>query len=400
MITSVLDTIDPRQLGKELQEARKKRGITQEEAAKVIEVARTTLTAIEKGERQIKPAELIKLADVYDRQVSDFVRGRPVIQRFQVQFRGPYHVTEKETGDIQDSVAIMEELCRDYLELEEILDAPPMQNYPREYRISGIFTEQAVESIAIEERHRLSLGDRPVPILRDILEQEVGLRIFYLALPSKFSEIYHYDQNVGGCIVINKQHPAERRRLSLAHGYAHFLVHRHKPGTFVESDYQRMPEDERLADMIAFYLLMPSSSVVRQYNALREEKKKITVVGLCMIASYFGVSVEAITRRLEDMKLVPTGIWDKIQDSGLKIRDLQEQFGINETRDRDDVLPARYKYLAYAALDRGLITEAQFSKFLRIDRIQAREFAQGLRQQEGLADGDGNDMDSSHVVIQ
>ena len=51
MDTNILDTIDMRELGKELQQARIKRGLTQEEAAKIIEVARTTITAIEKGER-------------------------------------------------------------------------------------------------------------------------------------------------------------------------------------------------------------------------------------------------------------------------------------------------------------------------------------------------------------
>jgi len=46
MDTNILDTIDMRELGKELQQARIKRGLTQEEAAKIIEVARTTITAI------------------------------------------------------------------------------------------------------------------------------------------------------------------------------------------------------------------------------------------------------------------------------------------------------------------------------------------------------------------
>jgi len=96
------------------------------------------------------------------------------------------------------------------------------------------------------------LADNPIPVLRDTLEREVGLRIFYVPLPSRFSEVYHYDDHSGACIAINVLHPAERRRLSLAHGYAHFLVHRHRPGTFIEGDYQRVPEDERVADLIAF----------------------------------------------------------------------------------------------------------------------------------------------------
>jgi DNA-binding XRE family transcriptional regulator len=50
----ILKEIDPTLLGQELQNARTQRGLTQAEAAKIIDVARTTLTAIEKGDRPIK----------------------------------------------------------------------------------------------------------------------------------------------------------------------------------------------------------------------------------------------------------------------------------------------------------------------------------------------------------
>jgi DNA-binding XRE family transcriptional regulator len=55
MNKNILDTIDMRVLGKELQHARTKRELTQEEAAKVIDVARTTLTAIRKASAASKP---------------------------------------------------------------------------------------------------------------------------------------------------------------------------------------------------------------------------------------------------------------------------------------------------------------------------------------------------------
>ena len=124
METNILDTIDMRELGKELQQARIKRGLTQEEAAKIIEVARTTITAIEKGERRIKADELIKLARAYGRQVSDFVRPRPKIEPFQPQFRGPVLRSAEDEAKIAQFVTLLEELSRSYLELEQIERAP------------------------------------------------------------------------------------------------------------------------------------------------------------------------------------------------------------------------------------------------------------------------------------
>ena len=79
MDKNILDSIDMSKLGRELQQARVRKGLTQEDAAKIIEVARTTLTAIEKGDRRIKAEELVKLAYAYGRQVSDFVRSRPQV---------------------------------------------------------------------------------------------------------------------------------------------------------------------------------------------------------------------------------------------------------------------------------------------------------------------------------
>ena len=87
---------------------------------KVIDVARTTITAIEKGERRIKAEELIKLARAYGRQVSDFVRPAPKIDPFQVQFRGPYTRTSEDATAITTYIDELEQLCRNYLELEQI----------------------------------------------------------------------------------------------------------------------------------------------------------------------------------------------------------------------------------------------------------------------------------------
>lgn len=383
MDKNILDTINLRDLGRELQEARKRRGLTQEDAARILNVARTTITAIEKGERRIKASELTKLAQAYGRQVSDFVRPRPAIQAFQVQFRGPWQFDEEHTADVNESIRLFEEYCRDYLELEQIMNAPLARNYPREYRVVGLKVDQAAESIALEERNRLGLGDGPIPMLRDILEQEVGLRIFYVQLASPIAEIYHYDEDQGGCMAINKLHPRERRRWSLAHGYAHFLIDRRKGVVDIESTYRRQPESERFADLFALFFLMPTSSVLRRYQDIKSERGKMTPAGLAMLANYFGVSAEAITRRLEEMKLLATGTWELIRSSGFKVREVQKELGYEGIPDRDDDVPLRYLYLALDAYENASISEGQLARFLRMDRLDARALTQKIQNETG-----------------
>ncbi len=56
-----LEHIDPKVIGHRLAEARKARGVTQEDAATQLGCSRPTLIAIEKGTRQPKGEEIVML---------------------------------------------------------------------------------------------------------------------------------------------------------------------------------------------------------------------------------------------------------------------------------------------------------------------------------------------------
>ena len=157
MAADALEKVDPRQLGQNLRHARVQRGLRQEDAANTIGVARTTITAIEQGQRRIKIDELIKLAEAYGRSVSDFVRPRPPARNFRVQFRGPGRAGNLEASRMVISQNEFQELCRDYLELEAIMAAPLVRRYPPEYQVEGLSADRAAEGIATQERNQLSI---------------------------------------------------------------------------------------------------------------------------------------------------------------------------------------------------------------------------------------------------
>lgn len=383
MEKDVLETIDMKVLGRELQQARVSKGITQQEAAKIIGVARTTIVAIEQGNRRIRAGELIQLAQAYGLSVSDFVRPHPVLEMPELQLRGPWLNTEEDNELIAPSVEQLKQFARDYFELEKIMNAPLVRKYSPEYSVGNLQADEAAEDIASEERIRLGLGDGPVPLLRDVLEQDVGLRIFYHSLPIKFSAIYLYDDQVGGCIAINKLHPEDRRRMSLAHEYGHFLTHRYKPEVFIEEGYYlRKPESERLADDFAIAFLMPASGVKRRFNDIRKTKERVSVGDLSILAHYYGVSLQAMTRRLEDLKLVPTGLWDQIRREGfgLRVRERQQHLEFAPLPANELQFPVRYQYLAIEAFDDGLISEGLLARFLGVDRLEARSIAEAFRE--------------------
>lgn len=379
MSENILDTIDLRQLGERLQKARKRQGLTQAAAAQMIGVARTTITAIEKGERRIKASELLKLAEAYGREVSDFVHDRPQIDLAQVQFRSSASITLEDEALITQAVDLLAELCANYLELEQITNQPLVRNYPPLFQYKRLRTAQAAESLAITERNRLGLGDGPIPALRDIMEKEVGLRIFYLALkPSgKISEVYFFEPNLGACIAINLLHEKNkgRCRWSLAHAYAHFLAHRTKTTVSLKNQDRRKPESERFADDFANFFMMPTNGLMQRFNVLYQSKGSVTAADLVKLAHYYGVSFQALVLRLEDMRLIPSGVWEKLKERGFKVDEARAKLGLEAIPEPTEMLPSRYIQLAVLAYHLGEITEGELAHYLQTDRLEARAIA-------------------------
>src|ERR1700704_1503507 len=74
MVMSLLEQIPPLEIGERLRLAREALNIKQAEAAEAIKVARTTIVAIEKGERRARMNELQLLARLYRTSVNALLR--------------------------------------------------------------------------------------------------------------------------------------------------------------------------------------------------------------------------------------------------------------------------------------------------------------------------------------
>jgi Zn-dependent peptidase ImmA (M78 family)/transcriptional regulator with XRE-family HTH domain len=393
MTRNVIDEIDKKEVGRRLAAARRQKGMTQEEAATAIGLGRTTMVAVEKGDRRIKADELLLLAEIYEREVADFVRPLPDMEPAIAQFRGPLYKTTEDMNNVKPYIDSLEELARNYWELEEMLDKPSKDKYPPEIQNMGRNSVAAVaETSAINERNRLGLGDGPLPILRDLLEHEVGLRIFYFPLSAArgFSEIYFYTDTLGGCMAINLDHPEERRRWSLAHAYGHFLAHRYQPSAL--EDRGNIPESELFADEFAAYWLMPTSSLTRKYTEITAHGGNPTMADLFKLANYYGVSLPALVLRLEGMGYLARGANNRLSQRNVKVSEAMAELGLTAIPANEDRLPKRYRLLAVEALQKELISEGQFAYFLNLDIVRARHIAELLGE---LADAAPFDEDVS-----
>jgi Zn-dependent peptidase ImmA (M78 family)/DNA-binding XRE family transcriptional regulator len=383
MNANILDSINPRELGAELKRTRESRNLTQQQAADILNVARTTITAIENGDRRIKASELIQLARAYGRDVGDFIRKeRPKSEPFQPQFRSTYQAAASLKQIDPECINEFEDLCRSYYELEKITGNILTYNYPdvSRYTIVESRIDQMAENIALQERNRLGLGDAPISFLRELLEREVGLRIFYIKIaPAEFSAMYAYDTELGGCIAANILHPIERQRWSIAHEFAHFLAQRYE-ADLVGNEYKRLPSKERFADAFASYFLLPTGGLLRQIG-----NRPIRRTDLFELSNYFGVSVEALTRRLESIEIIPRGTFDDMRRRGIKFRELQQQLSLTPISEQNSRLPARYQYLAIMAVEKEFISEGQFTRFMGVSRTEARRIIESLKSPNGEA---------------
>src|SRR5271157_5588662 len=170
MDRSVLEQIDPRVLGARLQDARKVAGLTQNVVADHMEMARTTIVAIEKGERRVTVPELLAFAKLYARHVSEFVSRRTVTESFVPQFRATERDVLEEHADFEQAAIELQRLAEDYVELERITGVSVTPSYPPPYEASGANIDQTAAYVASAERNRMGLGDGPAGNLRERLE--------------------------------------------------------------------------------------------------------------------------------------------------------------------------------------------------------------------------------------
>ncbi|PYQ65692.1 MAG: hypothetical protein DMF53_04965 [Acidobacteria bacterium] len=99
-----------------------------------------------------------------------------------------------------------------------------------------------------------------------------------------------------------------------------------------------------------------------------------------------------MTRRLEEVRLIPAGTRDRLRLERFRVREAQELLGLDTVHRDEEIFSPRYIALAVEAWQRGELSEGQLARILRTDRLGARETIQRL---EGSA-ADG--IDASEIL--
>jgi len=371
-----------------LLEARKAAGLTQQEAAEHLGVSRPTLIALEKGTRAAKPDELIKLAMLYGRSLNTLVRAGGEPQPIEPHLRAS--LRPEADAELSAVISELTAYVDDYGALEQLTGNSPSRKLPPEVSVPRrVGVAAFAEDVAIRERSRLHLGDQPVYELRSLVEQ-IGIHVFYGGLPSRLAGLYAFVPDLGYCMLINRKHPPERRRWTLSHEYAHFLADRHKPGVDHVQAPKRKPLSERFADAFAASFLMPETGIRRHFLAVTEQTGDFQTADLSRLAHHFYVSMQAAALRLEDLGLLDRGTWEALTERGFKPGAARQLLGLPTRPPSEDPFPERYRFLAVQAYLQEAISEGQLARFLRTDRVTAREIVDATLTSRDL-DADGHE---------
>jgi Zn-dependent peptidase ImmA (M78 family)/DNA-binding XRE family transcriptional regulator len=378
------------EIGERLRIAREEAKKTQADAAEAIDVARTTLVAIEQGQRRARLGELQKLAKLYDTSINALLRREAIYVDLSPRFRklGTGHNTTAE----DEAVQLLADLAKAEVELENLLGVKRVRNYPPERPLLPGDVRAQAEQDAQELRQRLGLGLAPISDIVTLLEMELGVRVFVRRFDGRISGLFAYDETLGACILLNANHPRERRSQTAGHECGHFISTRNKP-EILHLEEQGNSREERYAHAFGRALFTPPRAVMQKFKEVTAGASKLTRRHIIVLAHFFGVSREAMVRRLEELGLTKTGTWDWFVNNGgitddqarQVLGDLVPQDAHKSEANRPTTL--RLNLLAAEVHRRGLLSEGQLARLLHLTRVELREILEEVEPDDTDSDG-------------
>ena len=400
------------ELARRLRRARKACHMKQEDVARHLGVSRSTIAQIEAGRRSVSSLELDTLADLYGRDIREFLAEEcREDDAFAVLFRLHPEVAEEApmVAALREAAALGRELTN----LERILgierDAalPAYSFTPPQTKWQAI---QQGERAAEEERRRLGLGSSPLPNIAELLDLQ-GVRTAQLELPEDVSGLTLLDDAIGVFIAVNNLQPGHsrlRRRFSYAHEYCHALLDRNRRGT-VSRDTERDSLPEVRANAFAAAFLMPAAGVREFVEGLGKGRpsrlqaeiydegephrvqartepgsQALQMYDVVLLAHHFGTSRLASLYRLRNLDLLTQPELEALLEQeriGLG-RELQQLLDLPEPDPESARNEFRHRFLALGleAFRRGEITRGKLRELAALVHVASTQLEETLRR--------------------
>ncbi len=395
------------EVGKQLRHVRQSAGKTQAEVASHLNLSRSTVVQMERGNRRVTAEDVERLASLYqcspsvllsgshvdesegnDDLLSDLVQAFPSIRDDNEQFT-----------ETQRVLAIARTLTD--LERRLCLDSNSLGSHTYHVGPPNIAWEAMEQGFqaADEERRRLNLGDAPIRDLDHTLVMK-RIRMTKIDLPKDVTAIFVNSQETGFLIIVNRRLPIEARRFHYAHGFGHSLFDR-SHCSFVCSAECRQDFVEVRASAFANGFLLPESSLRRYLESLGKEVRgrtgsvevnlfserservreatnlpvtgrnrrgaePINVCDLTQIASFFGVSRSLVATRLRNLRYVTAAQFESLDELDARgvATATHEALALTDAQveSEHDAFRSRLVALAVTAMDCGVCDRGEFTE--------------------------------------
>lgn len=355
-------------LGEIVRSLRTGRGMTQEELATAAGLpAAQTVSDIERGVRDLKAWELVKLSRVLNCSVGRLLGIERRAETARVLWRrGSKGRSAEVEGRFVDR-------ARRFQLLEEWNALPPGPPFPQ-YDFDPASTSfRDAATLATQVGRTLDLGSRPAASLSAVLQEVYRVKIFHERLGEDGSAAS--TKGPFGCAVLmNSEEAPWRQNYNLAHEVFHLATWDATVSAWGEEgdEPEWLESAERLANAFASHLLLPAEEVEAQFEA-RFPEGEVRYADLVEMAREFEVSTEALVWRLRLMgRLSQARAEEILADPEFRRMDRRSMIGRWESSP-ENPLPPRYWRLAFNAYHKGEVTLSKLARMLEqpISRIGA-----------------------------
>lgn len=338
--------------GLRLKQARVRAKLSMEALAKMMggNVTKQAISKYEKGQMAPSSSVLIALANALNSTLDYFFRPiTPEMQNLEVSFRKKSSIGVKDAATLK--INIQDDIER-FLEIEAILGES--KTAPRIIESIGTLSNasQMVEQ-AISIRKAWKLGNMPITNIQETLESN-GIKVIFIEGPSGFDGVSGKVNDNNLIMVLNtKVDMVERRRFTALHELAHLLFNE-----FFDVSLSKH-EHEKLCDAFANEMLIPSE-VLRD---IFDGKKRISFEELIYVQKLYGISIKAITYKLQNMGIMSE---KRYRSFNIKINsDPEFKEKVNRSR-FEEKKTHRFEAMVYGALASELITESKAASLLHV----------------------------------
>jgi len=393
-------------IGKQLRTIRQSKGKTQAEVAGHLNVSRSTVVQMERGNRRVTAEDVERLAILYQcspsvllsgRQTDDTDRNHDALVDLIQTFPDIRHDAERflETQRILD-------IARTLTDLERRLGLDSYSLGPHAYDVGTPNTaweamEQGFQA-AQEERRRLNLGDAPIRDLDHTLVVK-RIRMTKIDLHKDVTSIFVNSHETGFLVIVNCLLPIAARRFHYAHGFGHSLFDRCRRSFICSADCRQEFSEVR-ASAFANGFLLPESSLRRYLESLGKEVRgrtggvevdlfsersergrettnvpvtgrnrrgaePINVCDLTQIASFFGGSRSLVATRLRNLRYVTADQFESLDELDARgvTTAAHEALALTDAQveSEHDAFRSRLIALAVTAMDRNMCDRNEFN---------------------------------------